>query len=118
MVVVTGVTAHYGLPDFRLTWHKIRVVGLFPRPKGVELLLEFRKFMAHPEGYDAAWISQFEDACGALITNKNGLLTLRAVADIDIAYLETYLALGMRLYRAYLQKRHPALAAMPSIAED
>ncbi|MCB0190199.1 MAG: hypothetical protein KDE31_38265 [Caldilineaceae bacterium] len=107
---VTGVTMHYGLPDFRLTWHNIRVIGLHPSPKGVSLLLEFRKFMAHPELYDADAINQFEDACGTLITNKNGLFVLRNVDDVDGEYLETYIAVGMRLHLDYLRRTHPSLA--------
>tara|TARA_B100000609_G_C17047566_1_gene347207 strand:+ start:243 stop:662 length:420 start_codon:yes stop_codon:yes gene_type:complete len=104
---VNGQTAYYDLPDFRMCWQGIRVIGLHPRPKGVELLLEYDKFMRDSDQYDQDLIVPFEDACGALITNKNRLFKLTCLDTIDQEYLETYIACGIPLYLAYLHRKHP-----------
>ena len=104
--IVTGTTTHYNLPDFRLCWHNIRVIGLHPRPKGVELLLEYAKFMRHREDYNPDLIDQFEDACGAIIKNKNGLFKMSSLKKADHAYLETYISVGIKLYTEYLIRTH------------
>ena len=106
--VEVGTTAHYGLPDFRLVWNGIRLIGMFPRPKGVEVLLEYNKFMDNRSLYDPGLIDQFEDAAGALIVNKNRLLVVRALDELDEEYLDTYLQTGMQLYLAELKRRHPS----------
>jgi len=108
---VTGVTAHYDLPDFRLNWQGIRILGIFPRPRGVSVLLECRKFLAHRDLYPADEIDAFEDARGALPLLGNGLLVAQAPQDVDETYLDTYLGLGMDLLLREIKRRHPNLAS-------
>jgi len=105
--IEVGTTAHYNLPDFRLTWQGIRVIGMFPRPKGVEILLEYDKFLHRRDLYDPVLIDRFEDAAGALIVNKNRLLVLRSLEAIDEEYIDTYLNIGMALLLEELKRRHP-----------
>ena len=105
--IQVGKTAHYGLPDFRLVWHGIRIIGMFPRPTGVELLLEYDKFLRNREFHDSLLVDRFEDAAGALIVNKNRLLVLRSLVDLDEEYVDTYLKVGMILVLAEVKRIHP-----------
>ena len=104
---VAGTTAHYDLPDFRLNWHGIRIVGIFPRPKAVQLLLECRKFLDRRDLDPADEIDAFEEARGALPLLKNGLVVLRSAEDVDEEYLDVYLRLGMDLLLREIRRRHP-----------
>lgn len=106
---VTGVTAHYDLPDFRLNWHGIRIVGIFPRPKGVSLLLECHKFLARRDQYTAEEIDAFEEARAALPQLKNRLVIFRSVEEVDEEYLDLYLKIGMDLLLREIRRRHPKL---------
>lgn len=105
--LVTGTTCHYNLPDFRMCLNGVRVIGIHPRPKGVELLLEFNKFMDSRDLYDQDLITSFEDACGAIIKNKNRLFKLTDAGSVDLEYLETFIATGIPLYMEYLNRTHP-----------
>lgn len=107
---VSGVTAHYGLPDLRFSWQGIRILGIFPRPKGVSVLLECRKFLAHRDRYPAEEIDAFEDARGALPLLGNGLLVVQAPEDVDEGYLDRYLENGMDLLLREIKRRHPGRA--------
>jgi hypothetical protein len=104
---VMGVTRHYDLPDFRMEWRGVRLVGLFPRPRCVQLLLEYDKFLAHREAHDPGDIDRFQDAAGAIITNRNRLLSLRSIEEVEEHYVDIYLEVGMRLLLAELVRRHP-----------
>lgn len=103
---VSGMTRQHRLPDFRLNWNGVRLIGLFPRPNCVQLLLEYDKFMARRDAHDPDAICRFEDAAGAIITNRNRLLSLRSADQVEEHYLDTYLQVGMRLLLAELMRRH------------
>jgi len=105
MKVVVGKTHHYGLPDFRLEWNGIRVIDIFPRPKGVELLLEYSKILDNRQYHDPGEVDRLEDAAGAIIHNKNRLLVVRSKDEIDEDYLDAYLEWGIKLYLAELKRR-------------
>lgn len=107
LLVEVGRTAYYDLPDFRLVWNGIRIIGMFPRPRAVEVLLEYGKFLRNRYYHDPLSIDQFEDAAGALIVNKNRLLVVRSTDEIDEEYLDTYLRIGMGLYLGEIQRIHP-----------
>ena len=104
---MAGTTAHYDLPDFRLNWRGIRIVGIFPRPRAVQLLLESRKFLDHRDLYPADEIDTFEETRGALTLLKNGLVVLQSPEDVDEEYLDVHLKLGMALLLREIRRRHP-----------
>jgi len=105
--IVIGETNHYNLPDFRLVWKGIRIVGVIPRPQGVSLLLEFDKFLKSRHLYPSGEIDAFEDAMGALPLLGNRLLVIHSCDDVDEEYLDKFLEVGIALYLEEIKRRHP-----------
>ena len=103
------MTAHYGLPDFRLEWQGFRVIGMFPRPRGIEVLLEYNKFLENRQFHDLVMVDLFEDAAGVLISRKNRLLVVRSLHDFDEEYINTYLKAGITLVLDEIKRRHPGV---------
>jgi len=103
---------HRGVPDFRLSLGRYRVIGVFPRVTRVHVFMEWCKVFQRAENYggDSDFVA-FEDAFGYLRVNENWNQPWNVYphTDLEDPHVETFLSCGMRLIVKEICRRHPEL---------
>jgi hypothetical protein len=101
---------HRGVPDFRLSRGRYRVIGVFPRATRVHVFMEWCKIFQQADSYaDDPDFAVFEDAFGYLGVNENWNQPWNVFPDTDLhdPYVGTFLSCGMRLLVKEICRRHP-----------